>query len=235
MFINNYLLDKAMRKKAIISYFEGDYKKIQRKCIDYGFEVEIYNNSESNIGKKVKNIGVDAYDKFLYIVENYNELPNIILFLTDNIYKCQKKIRRFEYILENHYLLYDRPGIITGHISKINEQDLNFKINEYKNITLVKSSIRPFHKWFNHFINGSINPSEIYICKKSIFALTNDLIHTHSKDFYLKLLKHIEEHSFFGHDSEVPHYFERSYISLFSKNDPKLLYHDFRRYKNFKK
>ena len=233
IFINNKL-DKEMRKKAIISYTKGNYKKIQRKCIQYGFEVEIYNNGESNIGKKVKNIGVDAYDKFFYIVENYNNLPNIILFLTDNIYKCQKKIRRFEYILENHYLLYDRPGIITGHISKINHEDINFKIDKYKNRTLVKSSIRPFHKWFKHFINSSINPSDIYICKKSIFALTNDLIHSNSKEFYVKLLEEIEKHSFFGHDSEVPHYFERAYVSLFSKNDPKLLYHDFKRYQNFK-
>ena len=108
-----------MKKKALISHFEGDYKKIRKKCIEYGFEVEIYNSSESNVGEKVKNIGVDAYDKFHYILNNYNDLPEIILFLTDNIYKCQKKIRRFEYILDNHYLLYDKSGIITGHISKI--------------------------------------------------------------------------------------------------------------------
>ena len=97
-----------MRKKAIISHFEGDYKKIQRKCIKYGFEVEIYNNSESNIGKKVKNIGVDAYDKFFYIVENYSNLPNIILFLTDNIYKCQKKIRRYHRLHRHRRLRPDR-------------------------------------------------------------------------------------------------------------------------------
>lgn len=73
-------------------------KKIQKKCIFYSFEVEIYNKNVTNIGKKVKNIGAYAYYKFLYIVENYNNLPNIILFLTDNIYKFPKKIRRFEYI-----------------------------------------------------------------------------------------------------------------------------------------
>jgi len=209
-------------------------KKIQKKCTFFSFEVEIYNKNVTNIGKKVNNIGAYTYYKFLYIVENYNNLPNIILFLTDNIYKCQKKIRRFKYILENHYLLYNRPGILTGHISKINNEDINFKIDKYKNTPLIKSSIRPFHKWFKYFINSTITPSEIYICKKSIFALTNNLIHAYSKDFYIKLLKEVEEHSLVGHDSEVPHYFERAYISLFSKNDPTLLYHDFKRYKDFK-
>ncbi len=223
-----------MKKKALISHFEGDYKKIQKKCIEYGFEVEVYNNSESNVGEKVKNIGVDAYDKFLFILNNYNDLPKIILFLTDNIYKCQKKIRRFEYILDNHYILYDKSGIITGHISKIKNEDLNFTIDEYKNKSLVKSSIRPFHKWFTHFINDSIDPLDIYICKKSIFALTNDLIYSYDKQFYSNLLEEIKKHSFSGHDSEVPHYFERAYISLFSRNNPSLLYHDFKKYKNFK-
>ena len=221
-----------MKKKAIVSYFNGDYKKIRNKCNKFSFEVEIYNNSSSNFGTKVRNIGVDAYDKFHFIVNNYDNLPDIILFLTDNIYKCPKKIRRFEYILDNHYLLYDKSGILTGHISKIHEEDLNFSIDKYKGKTLVKSSIRPFHKWFSHLINDSVNPSDIYVCKKSIFALTNDLIYSHSKDFYLKLLKEIEDHSIIGHDSEVPHYFERAYISLFSKNDKNLLFHDFKRYKN---
>ena len=45
----------------------------------------------------------------------------------------------------------------------------------------------------------------------------------------VNVVKEIEKHSFSGHDSEVPHYFERAYVSLFSKNDPTLLYHDFKR------
>ena len=56
------------------------------------------------------------------------------------------------------------------------------------------------------------------------------------KDYsgYVVIEIEIENHSINGHDSEVPHYFERAYISLFSKNNKNLLFHDFKRYKNFK-
>lgn len=46
-------------------------KKIRNKCTKFGFEVEIYNNSSSNFETRVRNIGVDAYDKFHLIVNNY--------------------------------------------------------------------------------------------------------------------------------------------------------------------
>ena len=32
----------------------------------------------------------------------------------------------------------------------------NYKLDNYKNSPVVKSSIRPFHKWFKHFVNNSI-------------------------------------------------------------------------------
>ena len=95
----------------------------------------------------------------------------------------QKRINEFlsqkNDIVANNYEEYDFKGEIafknvclTYKETNIKALDkINFKIDKYKNITLVKSSIRPFHKWFKHFINSSINPSDIYICKKSIFAL----------------------------------------------------------------
>ena len=61
--------------------------EIIKKCTKFGFEVEIYNNSSSNFETKVRKIGVDAYDKLHFKVNNYGNLPNIILFSTDNIYK----------------------------------------------------------------------------------------------------------------------------------------------------
>ena len=59
-----------MEKLALISYFNGNYKRISKKCNEYGFKVLIYNNSDSDVGLKVKNIGVDAYDKLYFIVKN---------------------------------------------------------------------------------------------------------------------------------------------------------------------
>ena len=102
---------------------------------------------------------------------------------------------------------------------------------------LYKSSIRPFDKWFNYFIldnNKDIynnrDIGKIYICKKSTFALTRDLILSNSKNFYLKLLGEVCKNSKMGHDSEVPHYLERSWVEIFCKNDVNKMFHDYNTY-----
>ena len=54
-----------------------------------------------------------------------------------------------------------------------------------------------------------------------------------SKETYEKFLKEIEMNSVNGHDSEVPHYFERAYVELFCNNDKSLMFHDFKKYGAF--
>ena len=72
-----------MYKEALITYFKGDYVKITRICEKFGFNVKLYNKGNKDLGIKVKNIGVDVYDKFHFIVNNYDNLPDLLLFLTD--------------------------------------------------------------------------------------------------------------------------------------------------------
>ena len=100
----------------------------------------------------------------------------------------------------------------------------------YKNINIIRSSIKPYDKWFNTFINKNINAADTYSNKKSVFAVTKDLILSNSKDFYINLLKEVEKHSLNGHDSEVPHYFERAWVEIFCKNDISKMFHDEKTY-----
>ena len=122
---------------------------------------------------------------------------------------------------------------MTGHIFKIPAKEIKFTLDKYVGTEIIPSNIRPFDKWFNHFINKDIKVENIYVCKKSTFAVTKDLILKISKKKYEELIKEIEKHSINGHDSEVPHYFERAYLELFCKNDKSLMFHDFKTYGSF--
>jgi len=255
---------------CLISYFSGDYKNIVFYLKDkiysynrinnnnYELNIIIYNkNSDKeivfdiNIDNKflknnnniinVPNIGVDAYDKLHYIINNYESLPNIILFSTDSMFYDPKKQKKIKFILDNLHLLYQNSGFLTGHIYNIPPDECKFSLDYYihNNIKrkLYKSSIRPFDKWFNYFILGkdsNINIkcdiSNIYICKKSTFAVTRDLILSNSKNFYLKLLGEVCKNSKMGHDSEVPHYLERAWVEIFCKNNVNKMFHDFNTY-----
>ena len=222
-----------MKIKALISVYEGNYKKIERECFKLGIEVVLYNKKNNKFGIPTKNVGVDAYDKFHYIIENYENLPDIILFSTDNMFGNPKKAKKIRYILDYIDILKTRSGFLTGHIFKIPEKEIKFTLDKRYGVEIYKSTVRPFDRWFNQFIDKDIKVENIYVCKKSTFAVTKDLILKKSKKNYEDFLEEIEKHSVSGHDSEVPHYFEMAYVALFCKNDKSLMFHDFKTYGSF--
>lgn len=219
-----------MKKEAVLTYYKGNQKKITSICEGFGFNVKLYNKGKTNLGIKVKNIGVDVYDKFHFIVNNYYCLPDLLLFLTDTSFDDIKKKRVIEFVLSNHYILYERSGFLTGHIQKITREDIDFSINNYKGKELIKCSHRPYSAWFKKTINKTINIEDTFVSKKGVFAVTKDLILSNPIDFYIKILNEIEISSLSGHDSEVTHYWERAYTELFCKNNKKLMFHNFSRY-----
>ena len=105
-----------MKLTALISVFEGNYKKIEKECIKLGIEVVLYNKKNNKFGIPIKNIGVDAYDKFHFIINNYGNLPDIILFSTDSMFENPKKSKKIKYILDYIDILRDRSGFLTKHI-----------------------------------------------------------------------------------------------------------------------
>lgn len=219
-----------MYKEALITYFKGDHLKITKICEKFGFNVKLYNKGNKDLGIKVKNIGVDVYDKFHFIVNNYYNLPDLLLFLTDTSFDDIKKKRVIDFVLENHYILYEKSGFLTGHIQRIKKDDIDFLLDEYKGKKLIKSLYRPYSLWFKKTINENINIKDTYVSKKGVFAVTKDLILSNPIEFYKKILSEIESSSFRGHDSEVTHYWERAYTELFCKNNTKLMFHNFSRY-----
>tara|TARA_B100000989_G_C19489198_1_gene448971 strand:+ start:163 stop:831 length:669 start_codon:yes stop_codon:yes gene_type:complete len=222
-----------MQIKALISVYEGNYKKIEKECMKLGVEVVLYNKKNNKFGTPIKNVGVDAYDKFHFIIENYENLPDIILFSTDNMFGNPKKAKKIRYVLDYIDILKTRSGFLTGHIFKIPEKEIKFSLDKRYGVEIIKSSVRPFDKWFNKFIDKDIKVENIYVCKKSTFAVTKDLILKISKKNYEEYLREVEMHSLNGHDSEVPHYFEMAYVALFCKNDKSLMFHDFKTYGSF--
>ena len=90
---------------CLITHYNGNLKQYYKLLKN--FKIIVYNkNNNNNIKNSVSidNIGVDAYDKLYYIINNYDNLSNITLFLTDNIFKTNKKIYKFKYILNNLYI-----------------------------------------------------------------------------------------------------------------------------------
>jgi len=224
-----------MNISVLITCYNGKYNKIINYSKNHieNINIILYNKKNDTFGIPVKNVGVDAYDKLHYIINNYDNLPDIILFSTDNMLsEGVKKAKKIKYIVKNIDILKNKSGFLTGHIFKIPKESIKFELSVYPKTKkkIIRSTIRPYNKWFNTFINSDININDTYICKKSTFAVTKDLILSNSKEFYIKLLEEVEKHSVKGHDSEVPHYFEHAWVEIFCKNNTEFMFHDFKTY-----
>lgn len=224
-----------MNIKLLITCYEGNYKKIIKyvKNSNPNVEIILYNKKNSDFGIPVKNIGVDAYDKLHYIINNYENLPDIVIFSTDNMLSDgNKKSKKFKYIINNLSVLKNNSGFLTGHIFQIPKEKTKFELIIYPktNKKIIRSTIKPYDKWFKTFINKDLLIDETYICMKSTFAVTKDLILSNSKDYYCSLLEEVKKHSIRGHDSEVPHYFEHAWVEIFCKNNVNLMFHDSKTY-----
>ena len=224
-----------MKIKLLITCYEGNFNKIIDYIKKYNQDIEIvlYNKKNNDFGIPVKNIGVDSYDKLHYIINNYENLPDIIIFSTDSMLsEGEKKSKKFKYIINNLSILKNKSGFLTGHIFKIPKESINFELKTYPKTQkeIIRSTIRPYQSWFYKFINNYFDIKDTYVCNKSTFAVTKDLILSNSKNYYIELLEEVEKHSVKGHDSEVPHYFERAWVELFCKNDISKMFHDDKTY-----
>lgn len=69
---------------------------------DYSRDYDLYDRSEQPLAnaKVVPNIGSDIYDKFSYIIDNYDHLPDVAVYTKANLFDYIKP-REFEKIKDN--------------------------------------------------------------------------------------------------------------------------------------
>src|SRR3990167_2757070 len=84
--------------KYIISRYNQDIDWIK----EYSNDVVVYDRSEKPIEGAiiVPNIGSDIYDKFTYIIDNYDNLPDVAVYTKANLWKYISK-EEFEKVKDN--------------------------------------------------------------------------------------------------------------------------------------
>lgn len=200
------------------------------------YDVIIYNKGDNdNFYKppklreiiKLNNLGISIHSYFYHIINNYDNLDDITVFLPgscmDEITHNEKTyMKKDQTIKTMKYTEETKNSVFIIHIHTerpVNEELYNFMIdshpinnaqNREKNSdeSLLKSQIRPFGKWYEHVFNGI----EIHdISYKGIFSLTKEHIHNRSKESYKELMNYIGKDK----NEETSHYFERSFLAVF--------------------
>lgn len=88
--------------KYILSRYNHDISWLKDYTTDWVNDVVLYDRSEDPIewAIKVPNIGSDLYDKFTYIIDNYDNLPDVAVYTKCNLFKYITK-EEFDEVKDN--------------------------------------------------------------------------------------------------------------------------------------
>jgi hypothetical protein len=191
------------------------------------FEYIVYNKGindnfeKSNVKNiiQLENVGKCDHTYLYHIIENYDNLSNILVFLPGSInnnHKKKKAIQMLNYIIRSDYKnafflgVYHRNLRETFQHFTLNDwkttDTTNFSINSECRLKLCK--IRPYGKWYTYFF-GNIHAhwSTLF----GILSIDKRDIIQHPKSRYQHLFQTVNKHS----NPEAGHYIERSWGVIF--------------------
>jgi hypothetical protein len=189
----------------------NDYNII---CYNSGNDTNFYKPSNMKV-VNIKNIGKEAYTYLYHIINNYNKLANITIFIPGS---CENNDRQImiDIILDN--IKYNQTVFISSKHNNVQNNLYNFKLDYWcstsnenfiknNNCNLNLSTIRPFGLWYQNMF-GNLKTTNVNY--RGVIAIHKKHILQRHKSSYEKLLTEIK-----SPNDEVLHYFERSWEAIF--------------------
>ena len=182
----------------------------------------VYSKGESTsiecIQKFLPNVGRESHTYLYYIIENYENLPDVIFFTQGNIKDHTYPVQSGSYYSTDKTYIEDN-FLNINTISSLNILRSIFKFGISNDYHVASNSIEDKciysgREFFSKFINNSINLEEsyIYIYYNGIFSVKREAILSRSKEYYEELIKLLTHSS----SPEVGHFFERSWFYIFN-------------------
>jgi hypothetical protein len=199
---------------------EDIFKNYKVICYNKGSNQNFVIQQEHKI-IDLPNVGREYHTYLYYIYQNYDNLPNNILFLPGSLNR-ENKIGKAKQIIKK---INDTNKLsIFGHIFKIKTKWYDFILNEYDSTNeknyelssvrqLTPCSVRPFGKWFEDKLGNQKDFGLVSLF--GIAILTKEIILKNPKKFYKPFIDELEVSS----NPEVGHFLERSFYSLFDIPD----------------
>lgn len=199
-----FLSDEIFNNYPIIIYNKG---------INYDF----YKPPSLKKIVNLSNVGVCDHTYLYHIIENYDNLANVTIFLPGS---CTDELKKDRYINVLNKTIETNNTVIYGYCDENNKSDLyNFRLTEWVSTNennkilnpdskLRECDIYPYGKWYDEVFPGINNNCITYL---GIFSVSKEHIHNRNKESYEELIKFVSN----SINEECAHYIERSYISIF--------------------
>lgn len=190
---------------------------------EYGFETTVYDRSDDGIERvfdaktyKTKNTGNVDYDKLSYLVENYDDLPDVFLWGKTNLFKYISK-EEFDKVAQNKEftpLLTQNHRIYSNEFGRVNYYSggIYHEVNSswiFNNDDL--ASTGQFQNWSDWAATFRLpNPAYIPFTPGGNYILTKEKVHKYSRDYYA----HMRDVLPYAKNPVEAHAAERSYYLM---------------------
>jgi len=208
--------------EIVISRYNEDLEWLKKKMFIY--PVTIYNKGNNdNFYKpkgckviKLPNVGRESHSYLYHVVNNYDKLSDLTVFLPGSA-DDKRKIKWVNKVI-NKIKKEAKTTFPAQERGDIKKKFYNFELDNWESThesnnkansekKLFPSNIRPFGKWYEAHFDKNVK----YSGYGGIFAVSDIHIKQYNKQYYKKLLKEIGVSS----NPEVGHYFERAWVAVF--------------------
>ena len=212
--------------EIVISRYNENLEWIKEEPFNK-YNITVYNKGNNtnfitteNIKKinSIENLGKCDHTYLYHIINNYDNLSDITIFLPGSCEMDYKKVKakRLINVIEEKeaaVFLYDEISLnikTRFYDFSLNDWEtsnsINKEINKESKLTL--SEFRPFGKWFAHYFEDIVVKHNTYF---GIFSVAKEDILQKPKEYYENLIKQLSKSS----NPEVGHYFERAWAAVF--------------------
>tara|TARA_B100000989_G_scaffold298502_1_gene288149 strand:- start:10811 stop:11653 length:843 start_codon:yes stop_codon:yes gene_type:complete len=182
----------------------------------------VYNKSGKKLSEKInhqdiKNVGYNLYSYLKYIIDNYENLPNIIIFCKDNVFTRHINYKLFIGLLkrntftsiEDHYHNNEFPVTLSTSDYGFTEINSSWYKNKYPRLFFYN-----FNCFYKYIFKNVEDPLFLRFAPGANYIVPKKNILLRSKNFYINLLSFID-HSQYSCES---HYLERSLMAIWNSN-----------------
>lgn len=182
----------------------------------------IYNKSGKSLPSNfqsinIENVGYNLYSYLKFIVDNYESLPDSIIFCKDNVFQRHVNLKLFTYLIsrntftpiEDQTKIFNFPTLLAQSDNGFTE--INSSWYKYKYERLFFSN---FNSFYNFIFKDIINPLYLRYAPGANYIVKKENILLRKKIFYKNLIKFIS-HSQYSCES---HYLERSIFIIWNSN-----------------
>lgn len=203
-------------------------------------KVHIYNKSKTAVLCKpdgaiceitnLPNVGVCDHTYLYHIVNNYDNLADVTIFLPASGDLKNKKDRVDATI---NKAFETKDTVIYGFLNPMGTKtkQYNFRIDKHVTSSThnqelgdtfrqAPAEVRPFGLWYETHFPGINIP---YESNAGIFAVSKKHVLLRPKEFYQRLLEQVDDNKF----HEASHFIERSWPAIFHPLPPQCFYHTY--------